>query len=87
MTSEAAQMMQTFPAAVVAELRREGQRKGLRIRDLEEALIAKAVEAEAARAGIAPALVKDIPTIGLTVDAAGVVIGAAEAVRRFIANR
>lgn len=77
-------MTHAFTREYVEGLRREGQRKGVRIRDLEEALIAKAIEAEAVRAGVPSEHISKIPTIGVWVDDNGVVKGAANAVNEFI---
>jgi plasmid stability protein len=76
-------MTHEFTREYVSGLRREGQRKGLRIRNLEEWLIIKAIAEEAARHGIyAPEAMK-IMTAGLSVDECGKVLGVADAVRKY----
>jgi hypothetical protein len=73
-------MTHPFTREYVEGLRREGQRKGVRIRDLEEALIVKAIDAEALRQGVPPEMVGKISILGVYVDDRGIVVGAAEAV-------
>lgn len=70
--------VETFDAAYVGKLRRECQSKSVRIHVLEARLIQNAIEAESAHAGIDPTTVK---ADSISVDIAGGVHGAAEAVK------
>lgn len=76
-------MTHEFTREYVSGLRREGQRKGQRIRNLEEWLIIRAIAEEAARHGILAPEVMKIMTAGIMVDDAGKVVGVVEAVRKY----
>lgn len=70
-----------FSIEYVEGLRREGQRKGKRIRELEEALIAKVVAAELLHWGIEPSIKVDLGLV--YVDDKGFVKGAVDAVKKY----